>query len=358
MEKDYTIDIDYLQKLALTLANNDEDELIQRDYIKVVEFIKRIRNNYKNVTPAKSLIAKLHYDADMWPLFKPFYPLAKKLTNTKRDIEDFKTNKKYQNVIINQSEVFQIIGGFFKEQGEFFYKQFIEFVSDIKGHFQFVKPNDFMDGETLYLHSVGEAFVSVASYPNICKLSITSHELTHVFDAFNNPNYHEHFLIRETSAIFMEMIACDYLDAYYNLMGDNYLRKANLHMTIKEEAQDIYEKKKLLKTYLEIKDFNENIILAILKKKGYKKELIEYYESETLIENYYYILAQLVAIELYFIYRKDKKKALAILEEIIMNANESNIFKILKKHHIVICKNLNRYESELILGLKKADKTS
>ena len=114
----------------------------------------------------------------------------------------------------------------------------------------------------------------------------------------------------------------------------------------------------MLKNYSAIKDFNENIIFAILKKKGYRKELIEYYESETLIENYYYILAQLVAIELYFIYRKDKNKALAILEEIIMKADDSNILSILKKQHIVICKNLNRYENELILGLKKADRTS
>ncbi len=355
MAKNYTIDIDYLHQLSDMFANFDEDEIIHRDYLRVNEYIKRLESNYHTTPCTQSLIARIQDDASLVPLFKPFYPLVRKLVHTTHPIDEFNLNRKYQECKISNDDALRIVGNFFKKQGDFFYKQFLEFMEESEGHLQYVLPNDCMDGEILYLHSVGEAFVSIASYPNICKVSITSHELTHVTDAFNNPEFHENLLIREISSVFMEMIATDYLNNVLALKRDNILRRANLHIAIKERAMDIRAKTELLTLYRMYQNNDDNTLFEILKKKGFDKEDIEYYESDSLIEDYYYILAQLVAIELYYIYQKDKNKALGILQNIILNATDSNILNLLGQDKIILAKNLDRYESELVKSLNKDD---
>ena len=353
MAKDYTISISYLEQLADMFSAYTNDLMVLGDYEKVKHYINRLKNNYTSSNPSTSILERLHIDYEKLAFYTPYYPLAKKLTSTKYPSYSFYSPSAYKPLNIDNEQALEIMKDFFKAQGKFFYDQFLEYLSEAEDHLEYVTPNNAMDGEILFLKTIAEAFVSIANYPNICKLTISSHEFTHVIDAFNNPNFHEQLLIREISSMFMEIIASDYLALHLNLGNDNIKRRAYLHGLVKEQAQDIKRKTELLQVYGKHQNESKKRIFAALRNSGFSKKIVEEYERNCLIEDYYYIIAHLVAIELYFIYKEDKDKALSILEDIIMNGTDYNILTILANHNIILTKHLNEYEDNLIKGLKK-----
>lgn len=352
MEKDYTISVNYLEQIANMLAAYLNDEMVLDDYEKVNSYIARLKNNYHDGSPTISLLERLQIDYAKLKFYTPYYPYAKALTTTPHDINDFFQVSSYTPINISTQEVLEILKDFFHEQGDFFYSKFLEYLEEVDGHLEYVEPNKNMDGEMLFLKSISEAFVSISNYPNICKLAISSHEFTHVIDAFNNPNFHEQLLIRELSAMFMEMIACDYLAEKLNLGNDNIKRRAFLHGIVKEQAETIKRKTALLQLYGKNQEESKKRLFSIFRKNGFSKKTIEEYERYCLIEDYYYIVAQLIAIELYFAYLKDKEHTLDILKDIIMNGTDLNILQILNNHHIILTKHLTDYEDILIKNLK------
>lgn len=353
MAKDYTIDISYLEMLLDMFSSYDYDIQVNDDCSKLRDYLDRLKNNYKTNPPTTSLVERLEADYSSLEFYRPYYPYASSLAESKYRIRDFYPNKKFREIQISTEEVLELLKSFFKEQGDFYYTQFLEFLDEIHGHFEYVNPNDNMDGEMIYLSTVGEAFVSIANYPDIRKLAIASHEITHVTDAFNNPNFYQYYLIRETGAVFMEMIAADYLSKKLLLGNDNIKRKSYLHALIKERALDVRRKTTMLTLYGECKDQPLKQIFATLRSNGFNKNAIRMLEEFCLVEDYYYIVAQLTAIELYFIYLEDKAEALNILEDIVMNATDNNILDILKNHGVILGKSVERYEDSLIIGLKK-----
>ena len=119
------------------------------------------------------------------------------------------------------------------------------------------------------------------------------------------------------------------------------------------QAHAIIRKTQLLEIYGEHQDESKKRLFATLRNNGFSKKAVEEYEKYCIIEDYYYIIAHLTAIELYFIYIKDKEKALTILEDIIMNGTDHNILSILANHQIILTNHLDEYEDNLIKGLKK-----
>ena len=353
MAKDYTISINYLERLLDMLAAYPDDETIIADYEKLNDYISRLKNNYNTSAPTTSLINRLSIDYGVLSFFKPYYPLAKSLTTTKYHHTDFYSKEPYHPLNITTEETIKILKDFFKQQGEFFYSQFLDFLDEAEDHLEYISPNNSTDGEILFIKSLAEAFVSIANYPNICKLSISSHEFTHVIDAFNNPNFHEQLLIRELSSMFMEIIASDYFAQKLNLGNDNIKRRAYLHGLIKDQAMDVIRKTQLLHIYGKYQDSSKKRLFSILRNNGFNKKNIETYEKYCLIEDYYYIIAQLIAIELYFIYLNNQDYALIILEDIIMNGTDNNILNILQYYNINLTNHLPAYEDILIKGLKK-----
>lgn len=353
MAKDYTISLSYLEQLSDMLAAYRNDHNIAADYEKLNSYINRLKNNYVSSGPSSSLLERLQIDYENLTFYTPYYPLATALISTKYPSNCFYPSKRYQSIIISNEQVIEIMKDFFKTQGEFFYNQFIDFLSEAKDHLEYINPNENVDGEMFYLKSIAEAFVTVVNYPNICKLSISSHEFTHVIDAFNNPNFHEQLAIREISSMFMEIIASDYLAQRLNLGNDNIKRRSFLHAIVKEQAANVKRKTELLQLYGKHKDESKKRLFNSLRINGFNKKAIAEYEKYCLIEDYYYIIAHLTAIELYFIYLDDHNKALAILEDIIMNGTDHNILSILANHNIILTKHLDEYEDNLIKGLKK-----
>lgn len=353
MAKDYTINISYLEQLLDMFSAYKNDHMIAADYEKLKSYINRLKNNYTSSGPSTSLLERLHIDYENLTFYTPYYPLAEALTSTKYPSYIFYSPASYKRLNMDNEQVLEIMKEFFQKQGGFFYNQFLDFLSEAEDHLEYITPNDNVDGEMLYLKSIAEAFVTIVNYPNMCKLSISSHEFTHVIDAFNNPNFHEQLTIREISSMFMEMISSDYLAQKLNLGNDNIKRRSYLHAIVKEQAANIKRKTELLQLYGKHQNESKKRLFNSLRNNGFSKKAIAEYEKYCLIEDYYYIIAHLIAIELYFIYLKDQTKALAILEDIIMNGTDHNILSILANHNIILTKHLEEYEDNLIKGLKK-----
>ena len=346
MPKPYTIEISYLER-TLALLKKSNSPTSELDSIRLEEYIKRLKENYSSVEN-DNLRESLDEDEENLDYFEPFYKIIERITKTKVK----KNTISYTKIILDNDTVLNLVEDFFKNQSNFYDKGYKEFKKNINNHLQFFKPNDNSDGEIIFLKSINESFVSIPDYSNICKLCIAVHELTHVIDAYHNPDFHYNLGIREIDALFMEMIAADYFSKKLNLEKDGNIRKLFLHNIIKSMINNIQNKTKMLLVYRKHKNAPLENFIANMELYGYTREQIEAYEKYNLVEDYYYVLPHFIAIELYFIYKSNKSKALLILEDIVNNGTDENIFELLEKHNIKITKNAKKYSKSLKHKLK------
>ena len=101
------------------------------------------------------------------------------------------------------------------------------------------------------------------------------------------------------------------------------------------------------KSSLIFKHLKEDDLLRCLKMYDFSEEDIVFLLEESITQDYSYQLPYLIAVELYVIYHNNRKKALAVLEDIILNGDQYNIFDILNKYGIVLNKNVLYYEDFL-----------
>ena len=347
MQKPYTIEISYLEN-TIALLRKTSFPTSEIDTIRLDGYIKRLKENYSSLENA-DLKESLDEDEENLDYFEPFYKIIEKVSKTKVK----KGTISYTKILFSHDETLKLVEDFFKSQGHFYSSGYENFKKNIKNHLQFFKPNVNSDGEILFLKSINESFVSIPDYTNICKLCIAVHELTHVIDAYHNPDFHYNLGIREIDALFMEMIAADYFSKMLNLKKDGNIRKLFLHNIIKSTIDNIQKKTKMLQIYRKHKNAPLESFIVNMELYGYTREQIEAYEKYNLVEDYYYVLPHFIAIELYFIYKNNKNKALLILEDIVNNGTDENICELLEKYNIKITKNAKKYSKALKHKLKK-----
>ena len=345
MKKAYNIRIN--EKILKLLKEYDHDLIVDIDILRLDSYIKRLKNSFSEPEEI-SLVEKLESDYEYYPFYKPLYIYSKTFSNLGANSDTFKNDKKLSNIIVPDIEIMEYADIFFKEQGDFFYSAFSEFKCEAKDHLKFIKPNRMSDGETLMLKSTGEAFVFSPNYSNISKFTILIHELEHVIDFFNNPDFFDCYSIRETAAIFMELIACDFISKKYNLENDSFTRKMWIHYIVKFQAELLSDKMKMLGSLISSDPIFDDNIFEFLDKKGFEKSYVDYLLESTISEDFSYQLPYLIAVELYFIYKRNKSSALNILIDIIMNADNNNIHYFLNKYNIKPNSNIERYENILL----------
>ena len=342
MEKVYDIKIDDLKKLLNILKNYSSDPVVMADIGILSNYIKRLERNFSE--KSISLYERLLDDAGDIHFYKPFYPFSEKFSNIGRSQNELVFNTSYSFFPISDEQAMEDAEIFFRDQGDFFYSGFSSFQEEAEDHLKFINPQTDTAGETLTLKSTGEAFVFVPNYSNITKFTILIHELEHAIDFFSNQYFLDSFVIRETSAIFMELIATDFISKKYNLFDDNFQRRNFLHTLIKSQASFLGDKNELLDLVNKHKHLKEDDLLRCLKMYDFSEEDIVFLLEESITQDYSYQLPYLIAVELYVIYHNNRKKALAVLEDIILNGDQYNIFDILNKYGIVLNKNVLYYE--------------
>lgn len=342
MKKAYDIKIKDLKDLLSVLRQFSNEPTVQRDIWCLSNYISRFERNFSD--SKSSLYERLLDDADEVHFYKPFYPLSESFASIGRKQTELSFDTKYSTIKITDEQVMEDADDFFKKQGDFFYSTFSDFKDEAYDHLKFIDTKADTSGEVLTLKSTGDAFVFVPNYSNITKFTILVHESEHVIDFFNNPEFLDNHVISETAAMFMELIACDFIAHRYNLFDDNFQRRNYLHTIIKSQATILRDKIALLDLVNQNRHLTEDSLFAFLDKKDFSLEDVQFFLEATIIQDNSYQLPYLIAVELYVIYHSNKKLALKILEDIIMNANQYNIFEILGKYGIVLNKNMLYYE--------------
>lgn len=346
MKKVYDIKTRDLESILTLLKENIQDSMVLMDVVRLEEYIKRIRNGFK-CTESISLIEQMQDDAEHFEFYKPFYPFVESFINTGMSVYDLDSNVRYHSSVMSDEQVMCDVVEFYSHQGSLFYSQILEYQKESTEHLKFVKDTLDTDGETLFLKSIGEAFVFSPNYSNITKFTILVHEVQHVIDFYINPNFSEEFVIRETIAMFMEMIAADYIANKYKLHGEGFKRQQYLHAIVKYQAHNIMYKMDALEVIFQNKNRSEEEIIALLEKEEFDREDLEFYFEQGITTDYSYQIAYLIAIELYVLYYKNKELVLKICEDIIVNGTSCNIFEILDKYGIQLNSNVINYENKI-----------
>lgn len=352
MAKKYNIQLSELEKLLDMLSSYDdglfEDLALDIETLKIA--IARLKNNF-NVPSEYSLVEKMAIDLNWLGKYKEIYPHVVDLIKKGLYFSDA-IDPKYNDVSLSDEDAIDICRDFYSKQGPFFSEAFEDYYKTAQDRLMFFPPNINSEGEIHYLQVTGDAFVLCPDYKDLRKASILIHEGEHVIDCFNNPSYYKNVIVREIGSTFMEMIGCDHLSKVLSLEEDGEIRKYHIHSIIKSAALYIPDKMSILDLLSNNKSLSEGkAVKRIRSVLGYDKEYVSYLFQSNIVEDYYYQVAYMVAIELYNIYINDKERALYILKDIIMNGNDDNIFNILKKHNICIGSNVVKYEDDMCLKL-------
>lgn len=345
MKKAYDIKISDLKLILNALKLYVGDSVVSSDIHCLDSYISRLENQF--LDQDISLYEKLLDDAGDLHFYKPFYPIFHKFAELGRCQDELSFKTVYTPFYMSDEQAMNDAKDFFQLQDDFFYSQFEEFNEEANNHLKFVDKDAATDGETLMLKSTGDAFAFVPNHSNITKFTILIHELEHCIDFFNNPNFLDDYVIRETSAVFFELLASDFIANKYNLFNDGFQRRSYLHTLIKSQATILIDKYCLLELVNKKKDLNENDLFKFLDMNEYDKEDIQFLLEANLVQDNSYQIPYLIAIELYVLYHKNKELSLVILQDIILNATQYNILDILSKYGIVLNANVVQYENDL-----------
>lgn len=347
MKKAYDIKINDLKELLKLLYANSNDFMVLKDAVKLESYIKRLENNFCT-EDSSSLLEKMAGDIQLMPFYKPFYPFIEKFLNIGIDPCEFDTDITYKTIKLSDQQIVSDTQTFFATQGESIYKNYCDFMEEASDHLSFISPHNNTDGETISLKSIGESYVFSPNYSDITKFTILVHEIQHVIDFYINPDFSDYYIIRESIAIFRELVACDFIANKYNLKDENYKRQYVIHATIKCQAYNLRYKTEILNIINGNRSLNSTELLKSLEEKGFDKEDVEFYFEEDISTNYVYQIAYLIALELYDLYKVDKEKCFIVVDDIIENGNPINILSLLSEYGITLNNNVDNYERKLI----------
>lgn len=343
MTKAYDIKINDLEDILAILQDNMFDLTVLTDAIRLSEYIKRLKREFKPSGVTISTFEQMQDDLGYYDLYKPLYPITKRFIETGLGLEELKKPSKYKSVIMSDEQVMDEAMEFYSHQGSTFYSLFKEYKEEAKDHLKFIEETPETEGETIFLKSIGEAFVFTPNYSNITKFTILIHEIQHVIDFYLNPMFSEELIIRESIAMFMEMISTDFIAKKYKLTRERNKRFKFLHSVVKSQSYNAIHKMDIL-NIAKNSTVNEEELFKLLDSKGYDSDCLEYYFEQGITMDFSYQLAYLIAIELYISYYKDKEHTLVICEDIIKNGNSKNIYELLNKYGIKINSNIESYE--------------
>lgn len=345
MAKVYNIRIKDLEDILVLLQSHSSDSVVLMDIMRLSEYLKRLNNQFK--TPSNmDIFEQLEEDLEYLDFFKPFYPVIQRFAQFGKPIDDIDHPINYSSILMSDEQVMKDIEEFYSQQGGTFYSYFLEFKKEAEDHLKFIDGSPNTEGETLFIKSIGEAFVFSPNYSNITKFTILVHEIQHVLDFFLNDGFSEQYIIRETIAMFMEMIASDFIAEKYNLQGESIKRLQFIHAAVKQEAHNIITKTNILEATKNHAGCHKSL-LSKFHQLGYDSDELNFYFEQDLTTDYTYPLSYLISIELYSIYYKNKGLAIKICEDIVTNGNFENIFDLLAKYNIELTRNFERFENKI-----------
>lgn len=283
---------------------------------------------------------------------KPFEYFIKEFAWMGESIRTLSITPSHQDIIIPNAVAVADATSFLASHGPFFKEPLDEFYCDITTHLKFTNKDLEATGGTLYLRSTGDAYVYVSNRHNITKTSILTHELEHVIDFFNNPDMYNSLITREVIPVFMELVSLEHYSEKYNIKNEAYQRMLYTYSTLKERALNFIEKMDMLDTVAKYPNLSDDNLLKLLQDKGFDLNFLIYLIKMP-IQDFYYQIPEIIAVELYFLYQTNKERVISILEDISLHGNDSNILELVASHNIKLTKNIPEYEYHLLSKTKR-----
>ncbi len=350
MAKNYKIRMEYLKQLRDMFENYVDDFMVARDYLRIDMLIERLEHDFQQEANNDGIVEQLEEDYPYWGDFRKCHPKIKRFYNGGLYFREAVTPN-FKEVKLSDEDTVMLTREFFSKQGEFFVKHFDDFLEDdSEEHIDFFEPTKYSSGEMVYMHTTGDKFIFAANYANIVKPTAFAHEAQHVIDNEANPEFFENNVIRESTAMFMELIATDYFNELLGLGNQNLLRQFEILSIVKMDTRDALIRDKMLRIYKKTNHLTPAHIYKRLTKR-LSKDYVDCMADYSMYQLYNYQISYLIAIELYTLYQVDRDKALNILIDIILNGTPHNIFTLLAKYGISLNKHSHQYEDELCLKL-------
>lgn len=330
---------------------------IDEDIANLTYFINYLYPNRKkkkkiDINDYVSIPTLLKEDVLAFTYLKPFEYFMKEFAWIGETIKDLAINPAYQEITISNKEAVTEATSFLSSHGPLFQEPLEEFSENIKSRLKFLKTELEIGGGALYIQSTGDAFVYAPDKHDIRKPAILTHELQHIIDFYNNPAMFDNFITREVIPVFMEMISIIHYALKHNAEKDAYQRILSLHSILKERALMYIEKIELLDITKKYQNLSDEDLYKLLKDNGYSREsLINFIELD--IKDFYYQIPELIAIELFFLYQEDKKRAIAILEDISLHGNDTNLLDLVASHNLKLTKHMPEFEYHILSKAKR-----
>lgn len=287
-------------------------------------------------------------------LFKYFDVIDDLLVNNSfNDLPFVKPNKKSNT--LNMDYIYDTVDGFYKSTNSSVYKNFLK---DFNKRLTNLKIQKYIAkgeaGRCGTIYGLDESYITLIKTNDSDVILNMIHEYGHAYANRINPErltVSNADRVCEFESLFMELIADDYLmdkinsdDVNTNRYARFYSMAANVNMLgYNKIAADIWVSKECASLHK---------IYPILKKIDVKPHYLRYCLNHQEVDNNKYILGYLIAIELYYMYKKDKEKALYYYNKFINLNNSQN-------HYVEICKDIELnehsydYSNNMILSIRK-----
>lgn len=247
-------------------------------------------------------------------------------------------------------ELFEFTREFFKTKDPNWYKIFNLVFNERKNNLQF-SDDEYDRSYEIYFPSINYNYINIKYDQSIETFFRMVHEYTHaIADRLKyRRSYYNHYPFVELPSLFMELIASDEINSTY-IGLNNDVKTYNLASikTMSRYADDLLTLNDYIINSSVIKEYNDTVKDA-MRITGESKEYIEYLLEMSSVERLMYVIPYLVAIELYYIYKKDPEKAFSILNELIM-LDSIDYSKVLEAYDI----HLNENTSRFIKHIKKS----
>lgn len=355
MRRQYNICRKDIKQLIKDLQKYAPEMTYDIDLLSIIN--DKLKNNFNFQEDDCDVLCDLREQSFYLPFFEESYKHFKLFCSRGMYVDGSKYNIKYNKINISEQDAIDISEDFFHECGPFFSKPFHLFKDKAKHHLKFISPARQSEGEIYYLPGIDDFYLFVPRYNNLSRASILIHEIEHYIDLCIRYDFHRQHLIRECSAIFMEMIGCDWIADKLKLSKDGIKRRFQIHSNVKSDYRYLYFKNQALHIIERNYNMSDEDLIKRLDEYGFSEFDLALFSRESLVQDYYYQISYLIATELYVLYQIDKERALYILKHIIINGTDQNIFEILKQFGIQLNRNIHAYEKDMVLSLirKKED---
>ena len=248
------------------------------------------------------------------------------------------------------STLFSFLKEFFHDFDSEFGKAFDRVYAEKRNNLRFNEERSIQ----LHIPTLQYSYISIEKTNTLHDFINAVHEYSHaIADLICYRDPYSTYPFAELVSMFMELVAADYMmDCYMNMDRDLNSIRINSCKDILIYADNINIEKTYFYAYDEIDD-RRKVINGMKNICGKSTQYVSRILEKTAMEKLSYTIPYMTAVELYYLYLKDKKETIHILKHLMIVEREKNYNDELKKNGIYLNTHSADWADTLIKRKKK-----